>query len=372
MSDKSEGKEFAGFSIPEKNYFPMPNNWTDICAEIDNLSELKVIQYIIRHTWGYQEYGGYKTISVDEFMHGRRRQDRTRMDNGTGLSEPSVKDGLKRAIKHGYLVCITDEKDKGRVKKSYGLKMHEGSERGKKLTGQETYPVTNLSPEVKELTPRGQKSYPRTEKDTIERHLEKNKESVSPAREDTHPSFSNSSSSEQVAEQSAPTQQARSRAEAATSSAPDAPRTPDSPPVLQQGVRGVFPPDTNVVDSPPADDKAQVNSARKPGWEALLDYWDSKYGASPRPKWVIEEAKDLMKRMKPTREQVDKVCAELKARKKPITFETMYNNWHLLKEVEEREQAKTNAVPKSISGRRRVENDPGYAEYMAAMMKGEK
>ncbi len=192
----------------------------------------------------------------------------------------------------------------------------------------------------------------------------------SPPREDTHTSLSNSSSSsrEQVAETATTTPQAHSSAETAMSAS--APRTPDSsPPVSPQGVRGVFPPDDNVVGVPPADNKAQVNPSKKPGWKALLDYWDSKYGPSPRPKWVEDEAKDMIERMKPTPEQVDKVCAELKALKKPVTFETMYNNWHLLKEVEEREQAKTHPVPKSVSGRRRVEDDPAYAEYLS-MMKG--
>jgi hypothetical protein len=184
---------------------------------------------------------------------------------------------------------------------------------------------------------------------------------------DTHTSFINSSSSqEQVAETTAPTPQARS-ADSATSTS-NAPRTPTSPSVSPTGVRGVFPQDTNVVGIPPADNKAQVNTPKKARWELLLDYWDSKYGPSPRPKWVEKEAQDMIKRMEPTPEKIDKVCAELKARHKPVTFETMYNNWHLLKEVEEREQAKTNATPKSISGRRRVETDPAYAEYLAAMM----
>jgi len=160
----SDDFTFDGFTIPEKNYFPMPNEWVDICAKIDNLSELKIIQYVLRHTWGYREYGITKTISVDEFMNGRRRVDRSRMDSGTGLSEPSVKDGIKRAIKHGYLVCDVDEKDLGRTKKSYGLKMIE--ERGKILTPQDTYPVSSLPPGVKILTPWGKDTYPRSEKDT--------------------------------------------------------------------------------------------------------------------------------------------------------------------------------------------------------------
>jgi len=57
-----------------------------------------------------------------------------------------------------------DEKDLGRTKKSYGLKMIE--ERGKILTPQDTYPVSNLPPGVKILTPWGKDTYPRSEKDT--------------------------------------------------------------------------------------------------------------------------------------------------------------------------------------------------------------
>src|SRR2546430_13283191 len=114
---------FEGFKQPTKNYFPMPNNWPDISADINNLAELKIVEYVLRHTWGFHEFGICKTISVDEFMHGRRKQDDSRMDKGTGLSEQSVRNGLKKAIKDGYLVYDIDPSDAGRIKKSYALKM---------------------------------------------------------------------------------------------------------------------------------------------------------------------------------------------------------------------------------------------------------
>jgi len=102
----------------------MPNTWIEVCAQITNLAELKVIQYVLRHTLGYQEYGKAKAITIDEFMYGRKRQDGTRLDSGTGLkSDRSVKDGLKAALKHGYLVCEVDATDRARIKKSYALKM---------------------------------------------------------------------------------------------------------------------------------------------------------------------------------------------------------------------------------------------------------
>ena len=178
MSDET----FEGFVPPIDDYFRMPNEWINICAKIDNLSELKVVQYVLRHTWGYQEYDGVRNITVDEFMDGRKRRDGTRMDNGTGLSEPSVKDGIKRAVKHGYVVCTIDDKDKARIKKYYGLRMiatsqHQGASiLPSETRGQVSCPQggTSLPPEDKNVTPRGQETIPRTEKDTIERHLEKN------------------------------------------------------------------------------------------------------------------------------------------------------------------------------------------------------
>jgi hypothetical protein len=41
---------FAGFSKPEANFFRLPNEWTDITAQISSLAEMKVVEYVLRHT----------------------------------------------------------------------------------------------------------------------------------------------------------------------------------------------------------------------------------------------------------------------------------------------------------------------------------
>src|ERR671927_587301 len=105
---RSERSAFLGFDRPESNFFRMPNTWTDITAEIDSIAELKVVEYILRHTWGYQEYGLKKHITIDEFVQGRRRADGTRMDRGTGLSERAVYDGLRKAVEDGLIEEETD------------------------------------------------------------------------------------------------------------------------------------------------------------------------------------------------------------------------------------------------------------------------
>ena len=114
---------FAGFERPTANFFRMPNEWTDITADIRNLAELKVVEYILRHTWGYQEYDVKKHITIDEFVNGRRRQDGSRMDRGTGLSKRAVYDGLRLAVERGLIEQEIDDSDRGRTKKFYCLRM---------------------------------------------------------------------------------------------------------------------------------------------------------------------------------------------------------------------------------------------------------
>lgn len=180
---------FTGFDIPRQNWFKMPNNWTDITAEISSIAELKVVEYVLKHTWGFQEYGMRKRITNDEFMNGRRRKDGTRLDKGTGLSKPSVIAGLKAAVERGLLIEEIDDSDKARVKKYYSLRMMTGLgdefvEVGDEPPGSPepgtngggvkdlNAGVKNLYPEVKTFYPWGKRSLPRTEKDTLERHLQ--------------------------------------------------------------------------------------------------------------------------------------------------------------------------------------------------------
>ena len=64
-----------------------------------------------------------KCITTDEFQNGRKRRDSTRLDNGIGMSAPSIYSGLDRAIEHGFLVKYVDNTDLGRVTHYYRLRM---------------------------------------------------------------------------------------------------------------------------------------------------------------------------------------------------------------------------------------------------------
>jgi len=120
-------KKFQGFVLPKCNYFRVPNDWTDIMNDMTSMSEIKVVLYVLRHTWGYcgEEYEP-KRISLEEFMHGRKnRRTGKRIDKGTGLSINSVRDGLSRAMEHGFLGMIEDNRVPWRVKRYYYLIMRQ-------------------------------------------------------------------------------------------------------------------------------------------------------------------------------------------------------------------------------------------------------
>lgn len=138
--------QFGGFEEPQANFTRIPNAFLEAMSIIDTLGEMKVVYYILRHTWGFQDE--VKRITLDEFQYGRKRKDGTRLDSGTGLSKPTIIDGLSRAEQHGFIEVEVDDRDAARVKKFYSLRM----------AG------------VKELYPRSKETLPRTEKETTERN----------------------------------------------------------------------------------------------------------------------------------------------------------------------------------------------------------
>ncbi len=143
---------FQGFEAPSQNWSKLPHQLIDALSEIKTIGEMKVILYTLRHTWGYQD--DYKKITLSEFEKGRKRKDGTRIDDGTGLSRPTIVDGIKRAVLAGFLFEHIDTSDSARVKKFYSL-----TKQG----------LRNLTPDVKKFNPRGKETLHRTEKETIEK-----------------------------------------------------------------------------------------------------------------------------------------------------------------------------------------------------------
>jgi hypothetical protein len=132
--------EFPGFGPPETNWHRTPNGMTDIRARIirdpgdkargiepGTAAATVVLDYILRHTWGYQEFGEAKRITIEEFIEGRRTANGTRMDAGAGPSRATIIKALTYLEQRGYLDVERDDHDLGRRKKMYKLRMAPGA-----------------------------------------------------------------------------------------------------------------------------------------------------------------------------------------------------------------------------------------------------
>ena len=112
----------SGFSMPNENWSKLPHEFINLLPDLSE-AELRVTLYILRHTWGYGEYGQVKRITLDEFEFGRKDKDGNRMDRGCGVQRKAIERGLERAVEHGLITVDTDDSDKARVKKYYGIRM---------------------------------------------------------------------------------------------------------------------------------------------------------------------------------------------------------------------------------------------------------
>ena len=56
---------FTGFNEPKENWSKLPNEFVDALPMIETIGEMKVILYILRHTWGFHD--DEKKITLDEF-----------------------------------------------------------------------------------------------------------------------------------------------------------------------------------------------------------------------------------------------------------------------------------------------------------------
>jgi len=124
---------FAGFLPPQANYYRLPNQWFDIWAQVRKLLEaqgtrlsrsdglLKLLEYLIKYTWGYLNFEEPVRLTFDEFTCGRRRASSgggrgKRMDQGTGLSSASIKKNIDRLLALGLIQKIEDNGDKARIR----------------------------------------------------------------------------------------------------------------------------------------------------------------------------------------------------------------------------------------------------------------
>ncbi len=118
MSADTEPFQFAGFSSP--NTTSVPDDFFDVLAPHLAESELRVLIYIIRRTFGFKKESD--TISLKQMVEGIRTRDGRVLDRGTGMSKPGVTKGIKGLVAKGVIVAIRNSSlERGDEPTSYRL-----------------------------------------------------------------------------------------------------------------------------------------------------------------------------------------------------------------------------------------------------------
>lgn len=104
MSTKEEPlKQFPGFPPePVTNYWAYPkalNGWWHALSP----TEQKILDYILRHTWGYKKVAD--AIAISQFIKGITKRDGTIVDKGTGIKNAkTVRKALRGLEQKGFIL----------------------------------------------------------------------------------------------------------------------------------------------------------------------------------------------------------------------------------------------------------------------------
>ena len=115
-TDENTGGEWRGFAPPRSNFFKVPALWTDMSARLSSEVALLSVEYLFRHTWGWETWDGRACwLTEDEIAHGRQYANGgERYDAGIGYSTRAVHDGLREAVAQGLLVWREDARQNAR------------------------------------------------------------------------------------------------------------------------------------------------------------------------------------------------------------------------------------------------------------------
>jgi len=100
-------KDFNGFKPRQdlSGYTAIPNEWFDVVLrQVDNLSELKIVQTVFRKTYGWVE--GWDRETQSPIYKVEDAISYSQFEELTGLSRASISEGIKRAVSHGLIVRV--------------------------------------------------------------------------------------------------------------------------------------------------------------------------------------------------------------------------------------------------------------------------
>lgn len=93
---------------PKTNFWPYPKALNGFWKSLSG-SEQKVLDYILRHTWGFNKVRD--DISLSQLKNGIKE-----FDMGTGLTKPTIISAVRGLVKKGFI-----KKSKGRYANCYEL-----------------------------------------------------------------------------------------------------------------------------------------------------------------------------------------------------------------------------------------------------------
>jgi hypothetical protein len=122
---------FPGFFRPKSNFYRLPNDWFDIWTSIRQMVEhtpildiLKIVEYVIKWTWGCGNYDRPIHIPRHELQYGKQSRDRM-LDRGTKLSSRSLEQALEASVELGLL---TETREPGNGEPSFLPRLYPGTE----------------------------------------------------------------------------------------------------------------------------------------------------------------------------------------------------------------------------------------------------
>jgi hypothetical protein len=114
---------FAGFDLPEANYFPVPFEWTNLTQSIHSAVEILAAEYLMRHTFGWRD--PVRWLTPAELASVRRRLNLTCYDDGIGYPRDTVAAACEVLVQRGLLVWRSCRRDIGREEREYALRMRD-------------------------------------------------------------------------------------------------------------------------------------------------------------------------------------------------------------------------------------------------------
>ncbi len=124
MSNPADTFHFEGFDQP--TYTQVPDQFFDVLMTKLSEAELRVLLYIMRHTFGYKKDAD--PISFNQFLHGIVRKDGTVVDEGSGLKSPTHLSKALKSLEEKGIVEVRRSEDRHRNKQTtiYALRFRRG------------------------------------------------------------------------------------------------------------------------------------------------------------------------------------------------------------------------------------------------------